>query len=89
MALGTKVEAKSDFTSGALGPTFMKLTPKKWTRFFKNKNSSIQKIAKKYFDWDYYRALIKRGLFTWLNQDDWMNMTEIGEHDRKIDKAEQ
>ena len=25
------------------------------------------------------------GLFTWPNQDDQMNMTEIGEHDRKID----
>ena len=50
MALGTKVAAKSDFTNGALGPTFMKLTPKKWTRFFKNKNSSIQK---EYCDWDY------------------------------------
>ena len=23
------------------------------------------------------------GLFTWPNQDDGMNMTEIGEHDRK------
>ena len=25
------------------------------------------------------------GLFNWPNQDDWMNMTEIGEHDRKVD----
>ena len=27
-------------------------------------------------------------LFTWPNQDDRMNMTEIGEHDRKIDNDE-
>ena len=29
-----------------------------------------------------------RGLFTWPNQDDRMNMTEIGEHDWKIDNDE-
>ena len=28
------------------------------------------------------------GFSTWPNQDDQMNMTEIGEHDRKIDKDE-
>ena len=28
------------------------------------------------------------GLFTWRNQDDQMNMTEIGEHDQKIDNDE-
>ena len=27
----------------------------------------------------------ERGLFTWPNQDGQMNMTEIGENDRKID----
>ena len=26
-----------------------------------------------------------RGLFTWPNKDDQMIMTEIGEHDRKVD----
>ena len=30
----------------------------------------------------------KRGLFTWPKKDDQMNMTEIGEHDRKIDNDE-
>ena len=30
----------------------------------------------------------RRGLFTWPNQDDRMNMTEIGEHDWKIDNDE-
>ena len=30
----------------------------------------------------------KGGLFTWPNQDDQMNMTEIGKHDRKIDNDE-
>ena len=29
-----------------------------------------------------------QGLFTWPNQDDQMNTTEIGEHDRKIDNDE-
>ena len=24
------------------------------------------------------------GMLTWLNQDDWMNMTEFGEHDQEI-----
>ena len=28
-------------------------------------------------------------LFTWPNQDDWMNMTEIGEHEWKIDNDQQ
>ena len=28
------------------------------------------------------------GLFTWPKQDDWMNMTKIGEHDQKIDNDE-
>ena len=32
--------------------------------------------------------VIPYGLFTWPNQDDWMNMTEIGEHDQKIDNDE-
>ena len=27
---------------------------------------------------------INWGMFTWLNQDDQMNMNEIGEHDWKI-----
>ena len=30
-------------------------------------------------------VLFYRGLFTWPNQDDRMNMTENGEHDWKID----
>ena len=28
------------------------------------------------------------GFFTWPNPDDWMNMTQIIEHDRKIDNDE-
>ena len=42
--------------------------------------------------WKFYLSLNlekKRGLFTWPNQDDRMNMTENGEHDRKIDNDEQ
>ena len=31
---------------------------------------------------------IEEGLFTWPNQDDQMNMTEISEHDWKIDNDE-
>ena len=33
-------------------------------------------------------SLNEQQLFTWPNQDDWMNMTEIGEHDQKIDNDE-
>ena len=29
-----------------------------------------------------------RGIFTWPNQDDRMNMTKIGENDRKVDNDE-
>ena len=41
--------------------------------------------------WKFYLSLNlekKRGLFTWPNQDDRMNMTENGEHDQKIDNNE-
>ena len=33
---------------------------------------------------NFFHMLSEWGLFTWPNQDDWMNMTEIGEHDQKI-----
>ena len=33
---------------------------------------------------DLIQALVELGLFTWPNQYDQMNMTKIGEHDRKV-----
>ena len=35
-----------------------------------------------------HRYLFPGGLFTWPNQDDQMNMTEMGEQDQKSDNDE-
>ena len=43
-----------------------------------------QDLSNTYLSFE-YDNLIKRGLFTWPNQDDRMNMTQIGEYDQKID----
>ena len=59
-----------------------------WIRFLAEKKwpKIIQPDQTNIFNWSLIAYF--GGIFTWLNQDDWMNTTKFGEYDQKIHSNE-